>query len=182
MEKIKNNFKQIREIYGATQDEIAKMVGVNRATVSQWETGSIRASNTNLEKLSIFYGIGAEAFYDIEEIDEERRSLILANAKHAKELEEESHGKLNKVNDFKEMFENIDFEAVRSDFMYSMKMLLASADHAPTLEDLKIAYFINQKMARRLEAIIKIREEEEKAKQENNEDTLFDLLDKYSED
>ena len=31
-----NNFKQIREIYGATQDEVSKAIGVNRATVSQW--------------------------------------------------------------------------------------------------------------------------------------------------
>lgn len=182
MDKIKNNFKEIREIYGATQDEIAKIIGVNRATISQWETGSIRASNTNLEKLSIFYGVGADAFYDIDEIDAERRSLIIDTAKCAKEIEFKSKGQRNKVNDFKEMFENISFEETRSKFMFAMKMLLASADHAETLEDLQVAYDINQKMARRLESIIKIREDEEKAKKEKNEDTLFDLLDKFSEE
>ena len=29
-----NNMKKIREIYGATQEEIAKVAGVNRSTVS----------------------------------------------------------------------------------------------------------------------------------------------------
>ena len=180
MEKIRNNFKQIREIYGSTQDEVAQIVGVNRATVSQWETGSIKASNANLEKLSIFYNVGPETFYEIDEIDEARRELIIDSAKRAKAIEAESNGKRNKVNDYRDMFENIGFEETRSKFMFAMKMLLACADHAETLEDLKVAYEINQKMARRLEAIIQIREEEEKAKKENNEDTLFDLLDRFS--
>lgn len=37
-------------------------------------------------------------------------------------------------------------------------------------------------MARHLEAFIKIREDEKKAKKEKNEDTLFNLLDKFSEE
>ena len=37
-------------------------------------------------------------------------------------------------------------------------------------------------MAKRLEAIISIRKDEEKAKKEKNEDTLYDLLDSFSED
>ncbi len=45
-----NNMKKIREIYGATQEEIAKVAGVNRSTVSQWETGSMKASSSKLEK------------------------------------------------------------------------------------------------------------------------------------
>ena len=32
-----NNLRNIREIYGITQDEIAKAINVNRATISNWE-------------------------------------------------------------------------------------------------------------------------------------------------
>ena len=59
-----NNLKKIREIYGATQEHVANAVGVNRVTIANWENGSSLASATNREKLSIFYGIGPEFFYD----------------------------------------------------------------------------------------------------------------------
>ena len=62
-----NNLKSIREIYGITQDEIATAINVNRATISNWENSDEkRASNANLEKLSLFYGIGPEYFYEQE--------------------------------------------------------------------------------------------------------------------
>lgn len=175
-----NNMKRIREIYGATQDEIAKVAGVNRSTVSQWETGALRASNTKLEKLSLFYGIGPECFYEIPEINNERREMLVKNAEKAKEIEAASEKKRNKADEFKQILETISFNEARNRFMFSMKMMLATADHGE-LEDLKVAYQITIKMSKRLGAIIDIREEEEKAKKENNEDTLFDILDSFSE-
>ena len=62
-----------------------------------------------------------------------------------------------------------------------MKLLRSTADDGK-LDELELAYEINQKMAKRLEAIISIRKDEEKAKKEKNEDTLYDLLDSFSED
>ena len=60
-----NNLKNIREIYGITQEEIAKAINVNRATISNWENQEDKkASSASLEKLSLFYGIGPEFFYD----------------------------------------------------------------------------------------------------------------------
>ena len=59
--------------------------------------------------------------------------------------------------------------------------MLSTADDGK-LDELELAYEINQKMAKRLEAIISIRKDEEKAKKEKNEDTLYDLLDSFSED
>lgn len=171
-----NNMKKIREIYGATQDEIAQVAGVNRSTVSQWETGTSKASNTKLEKLSIFYGIGPESFYETPDIDDERREMLISTAKKDKEIKEASEQKRSKAEEFSKILETISFTEARVRFMFSMKMLLATADHGE-LEDLKVAYEINQKMARRLQAVINIREEEEKAKKEHNEETLFDLLD-----
>lgn len=169
-----NNFKLIREIYGATQDEIAKAINVNRATISNWETGANKASSASLEKLSLFYGIGPECFYEIE-IDDVRREMLIANANKAREIEEQSGGKRNKAEDFQKTFLNITFDKAIQKYMLSMKMLLATADSG-TLDNLKTAYQINQKMGNRLQAIVNLREIEEKAKQENNEQTLFDLM------
>ncbi|MGL5256755.1 MAG: helix-turn-helix transcriptional regulator [Proteocatella sp.] len=177
--KLINNMKKIREIYGATQEEIAKVAGVNRSTVSQWETGAIKASNSKLEKLSIFYGIGPECFYELEELDEIRCKILTDTAKKEKCISKESGQIRSKADELATILDNMPFKQVMNKYMFAMKMLLATADHGE-LDDLKVAYEINQKMGKRLEAIIKIREEEEKAKKENNEDTLFDLLDSFN--
>ena len=58
-----NNLKEIREIYGATQEVVAAAINVNRVTVANWENGNSVASGSNQEKLSIYYGIGPEFFY-----------------------------------------------------------------------------------------------------------------------
>lgn len=176
-----NNMKKIREIYGATQDEIAQVAGVNRSTVSQWETGTSKASNSKLEKLSIFYGIGPDSFYELPDIDDVRREMLINTAKKEKEIKDASEKNRNKAEELAKILKTISFTEARSRFMFSMKMLLATADHGE-LDDLKVAYEINQKMSRRLQAIINIREEEERAKKEKNEDTLYDLLDTFIEE
>ena len=79
------------------------------------------------------------------------------------------------------MLQSLSFNEARARFMLAMKLLLSTADDGK-LDELKLAYEINQKMAKRLEAIISIRKDEEKAKKEKNEDTLYDLLSSFSED
>ena len=82
-----NNLKNIREIYGITQDEIAKAINVNRATISNWENQEDRkASNSSLEKLSLFYGIGPEFFYE-EELNDTVRQMLVNNAKRQRSEE-----------------------------------------------------------------------------------------------
>lgn len=176
-----NNMKKIREIYGATQEEIAKVAGVNRSTVSQWETGSMKASSSKLEKLSIFYGIGPECFYELRDIDDIRKNMLIESAQKEKEAKKRSENKRNKVDELARILQSLSFNEATARFMIAMKLLLSTADDGK-LEDLEIAYEINQKMAKRLEAIIKIRKDEEKAKKEKNEDTLYDLLDSFSEE
>ena len=90
-----NNFKNIRELYGATQEEIATAIGVNRVTVANWENDSSKASKGNLERLSIFYGIGPEYFYEVE-LDEIPKQMIINTAKKAKNIEETSNGNRKK--------------------------------------------------------------------------------------
>ena len=135
-----NNLKKIREIYGATQDEIAKVAAVNRSTVSQWETGATKASNSKLEKLSLFFGVGPESFYELEDVDAIRREVIIDSAKRAQEIQDKSEGKRSKVEEFSNMMENLTFQEARAKFMFSMKMLLATADQGE-LEDLKVLIF-----------------------------------------
>lgn len=171
-----NNMKKIREIYGATQEEISKVAGVNRSTVSQWETGALKASRTKLEKLSLFYGIGPESFYEIPDIDDTRKGMLVKSAQRAQQVKEDSQNKRNKADDFSQMLQVLTFDDAMIRFVYSMKLLLATADTG-TLTDLKLAHEINEKMVKRLSAIIAIREEEEKAKNDQGETTLYDLFD-----
>ena len=47
-----NNLRIIRELYGATQEQVAQAINVNRVTVANWENGTSVASSSNREKLS----------------------------------------------------------------------------------------------------------------------------------
>lgn len=174
-----NNLKRIREIYGATQEHISKAIGVNRVTLANWENNSSIASETNREKLSIFYGIGPEFFYD-KELDAIAESLIINTAKKEKKVIVQSEGKRNKADDFNRLFSKTSFDESVRRYMFAMKMLLATADNG-NLDDLRKAQLINTKMNDRLNAIITLREQEERNKKKANEATLFELLDSFSE-
>jgi len=53
-----NNLKNIREIYGITQEEIAKAINVNRATISNWENQEDKkASSASLEELVLSFSM-----------------------------------------------------------------------------------------------------------------------------
>lgn len=170
-----NNFKLIREVYGATQEEIASAINVNRVTVANWEIGSSKASSGNQEKLSIYYGIGPEYFYE-KELDNVAKQVVIDTAAKAREIENRANGERKKKDEFHEMFTTLTFPEAMKRYMFSMKMLLATADSGD-LEKLKTAALINKKMGTRLEAIIELRE------QENNSDepSLFDLMEEIGD-
>lgn len=170
-----NNLRTIREIYGITQDEIAKAINVNRATVSNWENQEDKkASGSNLEKLSLFYGIGPEFFYDIK-LNDTVREMLINNAKRQKEIEEKTQGEHSKTEDFHNLFSSITFDKAVRQYMTATKLLLATADEG-SLEKLETALKINKKMGARLESIVNIRQSEK----QNHEETLSDLLDSLS--
>lgn len=173
-----NNMKEIRETYGITQEDLAKAINVNRATISIWETSSSsKASSSNLEKLSIFYGIGPESFYRVK-LDETRRKMLIESGNKARQIER--NGKRNKVEDFHRLFEDMNFDELLNQYTFAVKFLLASADNG-TVEKLNLAYLINRKLGNRLKIICEIREEEEKAKIEKKEKTLLDLMEELSQ-
>lgn len=165
-----NNLKQIREIYGATQEQIACALSVNRVSVANWESGATMASSANREKMSMYYGIGPEFFYE-KELTDTVKQMIRDTATKEKNIVEHSGGKRNKQEDFQKIFGQISFGQVMEDYMMTMKMLLAKADDGD-LDKLRTALLINEKMGRRLSAIIQVREEEEK----NGDPSLTSLL------
>lgn len=170
-----NNLKEIREIYGATQEEIASAIGVNRVTVANWELGKSTPSAINQEKLSIYYGIGPEYFLK-EPLNDTVRQMIRGTSNKAQAIVAQSNGRRNKAQEYRETFENTPFSIIMKRYMSAMKMLLATADHAE-LKELETAFLINKKMGRRLKAFITVRKEEEATA----EPTLLDLLDRLDD-
>jgi len=165
-----NNLKMIREIYGATQEQIAEAIGVNRVTVANWEIDASVASNSNREKLSIYYGIGPEYFYE-KELNDEVKKMLQDTAAKAVAIVKKSNGKRNKEQEFHNIFESLSFAEAMNKYMFSMKLMLATADKGD-LDKLRTAVLINEKMGKRLQAIIDLRESE----QSNGEPSLEELL------
>lgn len=61
------NFKKIREarkVAGKSQEELAKELDVNRATVSKYETGVIEPSVSQLVQIAKFLGVHFREFLD----------------------------------------------------------------------------------------------------------------------
>lgn len=167
-----NNLKAIRELYGATQEQLARAINVNRVTVSNWEKGTATASSSNQEKLSIYYNIGPEYFYD-KPLSEDVIDQLKRTSLHAKAIAKKSKGTRIKEDDLHKLFESATFNEAMERYMFSMKMLLATADSAE-LDSLETALLINKKMGARLQAII------EHLKKENTSSdlSLFALLEK----
>ena len=170
-----NNIKLIREIYGATQEQVAQAIGVNRVTVAKWEVGTAFASSSKRERMSMYFGIGPEYFYD-KEVTEEIKKMLVDTADKAKEVISMSGGKRNKEADYNKLFSSTSFEDAMKKYMFAMKMMLASADNGD-LETLKTASLINTKMGARLQAIIEIREQESS----NGEPSLTELMEKLED-
>ena len=165
-----NNLKEIRELYGATQEQVATAVGVNRVTVANWESGKTQVSNSNQEKLSLYYGIGPDFFYE-KELDDVAREMIRSTAARAREVIKKSDGTRNKEAEFHQIFSELDFSVVIQRYMHATKLLLAKADDGD-LDKLRAALEVNRKIGARLEALIKVREAEEK----DGSPSLFDLM------
>lgn len=170
-----NNLKSIREIYGITQDEIATAINVNRATISTWENSEEkRASNANLEKLSLFYGIGPEYFYE-QILDDTARGMLIDNARRQRELESQKDTRHNKAEEFHQLLSHISFDEAIRDYMMAMKIFLTTLDEG-SLDKLETALKINQKMGKRLETEIELKKKEQVA----NEESLSDLIDSFT--
>ena len=124
----------------------------------------------------MYYGIGPEFFYELE-LSEEAKQQIQRTAERERAVVTQSEGQKNKQEDFQKMFRKLTFDKVMQDYMMTMKMLLAKADEAD-LDKLRTALTINQKMGKRLQSIINLREEEDR----DGDLSLFDLMERISEE
>ncbi|MBU0488383.1 MAG: helix-turn-helix domain-containing protein [Bacteroidetes bacterium] len=77
MKIIGRNLKKYRNQMGLTQDQLATYLGVERSTISHYETAEREASLGHLSRLADLFGIELE---ELSETDEARQSAKLAFA------------------------------------------------------------------------------------------------------
>ena len=66
---IGNNLKDYRQKLGYTQDQIAKLLGVERSTISHYENAEREATLVHLSKLADLFGIELEDFSEPEVVN-----------------------------------------------------------------------------------------------------------------
>ena len=64
---MKNRIEEIRKARGIRQEELAKMLGVSRQTVSSLETGRYNPSILLAHKIAKFFGMTIEEVFVFEE-------------------------------------------------------------------------------------------------------------------
>lgn len=153
----KNNLKYMREIYGATQEEIAERLDVSRVSISNWENGAGgRMSRVNQEKLTNLYGLSYDYFYD-REIDNEAKNIIIETRNKARYAEQEFD--MQKEEKIQTIFKSYSFKDAVENYMYAMKMVIALADNC-SLQELELAYKINEQMSKRLTTAFETRKQD----------------------
>jgi len=65
MKKIR--LRELREEKGLTQTQLAKEIGVNQRTISQYETGINEPDIQTIEKLCLFFNVSAGYFLGFED-------------------------------------------------------------------------------------------------------------------
>ena len=70
---MKNRIEEIRKQRGIRQDELARLMGVSRQTISSLETGKYNPSIFLAWKISRYFGMSIEEAFIFEEDDLDRR-------------------------------------------------------------------------------------------------------------
>lgn len=70
-----------------------------------------------MEKLSLYYGIGPEYFYE-QPLDETAREMLIESAKRQKELEAKEDSHHNKAEEFHQLLSNISFDKAIQELRY----------------------------------------------------------------
>jgi len=87
---VADRIKELREVKGLTQSDLAKMLGITRSSVNAWEQGiSVPSTNyivelANLFKVSTDYllGVNSTATVDVSDLSEADVRLICAVVQH----------------------------------------------------------------------------------------------------
>ncbi len=169
-DRIPNNLKYMREVYGCTQDEIATRLGVSRVSISNWENGAGgRMSRANQEKLARLYGLGPEYFYD-KPIDQEAKRLITTSREKVEATQRLFGDK--KDNDIKkdQQGDNYNFKDAVETYMNAMKNVIGLAENC-NMEELELAIKINEQLNKRFQSAFNKRKNV--IKQGDEVETLF---------
>lgn len=67
MQKVKNRIEEIRNSYGIRQEELAKLMGVSRQTISSLENGRYNPSITLAHKIAKYFKMTIEEVFIFEE-------------------------------------------------------------------------------------------------------------------
>ncbi|MCC8070097.1 MAG: helix-turn-helix domain-containing protein [Ruminococcus sp.] len=168
--KIPNNLKYMREVYGCTQEEVAARLGVSRVSISNWENGTGgRMSRANQEKLARLYGLGPEYFYDLD-IDKEAKRLITAARKSLEDSERISNEKREIELKKEQQAEGYNFKDAVENYMNAMKTVIGLAENC-SMEELELAVKINEQLNKRFQSAFDKRKNN--IKQGDEVETLF---------
>ena len=64
---MKNRIEEIRSAKGIRQEELARMLGVSRQTISSLENGRYNPSNTLAHNIAVLFGMTIEDVFIFEE-------------------------------------------------------------------------------------------------------------------
>jgi len=167
-----NNLKEIRELFGATQEDFAKLLQVSRVTISKIENDpDYKMSDAQKEKASLFYYIGPEYFYD-KKLSNVAKEAIIKAGKKIKEHDNISH------QDVVRGLLDISTSQAMHNYMLSVKILLAKSEDL-TIEQLEDIVEVNNKLGIRLKTLL----EAKKATNDNISLTqsLNEIVTKYED-
>jgi len=100
---IEENIKKLREKYGLTQEELAKIAGVTNKAVSTWETGAKEPRMGAIERIANHFGIKKSNLIEDGGMDELDRVQTIAAHHDGEDWTEEE---LKEIERFKEFLKS----------------------------------------------------------------------------
>jgi transcriptional regulator with XRE-family HTH domain len=185
----RRNLKRMREIYGATQDEIAEALNVSRVSVSNWENGvGGMISRSNLEKLCNLYGLEVDYFFD-RELDEHATDTIIEN-KNVQllptpvEKPQRTFPPIHKNNEtkkeeaFQSLLKKYTFQDAMTNYLSAVKLIIGLSIDCSE-EEAELALQIEEQMGRRLRTALLQRQED--IREGNKVEVLYSQLENCRE-
>ncbi|SHK18797.1 helix-turn-helix domain-containing protein [Desulforamulus aeronauticus] len=168
-----NNLKEIRDLFGYSQEEVARALEVSRVAVSKWENNESKISQSNLERLSLLFNISPDYIIgkplDLQAIERITRTGQNIREQDKKEDDPKHFEIIRELT-------KIDVKNLIRDYFLTTKLLLVKAEEIENhqLDDL---VKVNKKLGNRLQKIQELR----KKGNSDEDDALFlnHLINKY---
>ena len=76
MENIGGTLKKLRKDRGITQEELAKLINMERSTIANWERGAKRPSFDALVNYSLIFGVSLDELAGLKHISKVQTKII----------------------------------------------------------------------------------------------------------